>query len=336
MNIQSDIKVLDDLLALNLDISLWSARKKMTAEDLGSTELPPEDLASLGSKRIADPANLKIFGTLKARATSYLDKHGVRFMSGWAIPQDMASEVTEQLAQIRDEFMLEKEKFLASYNESVSAWIEKHGEWADIIKNSIVNPDYVRSRMSFGWQLYKVMPSGSNAVIDDGLCSEVESLGSTLFSEVADSARDMWKKVFEGKTEVTHKALSPLKTLHNKLTELSFIEPHVMPVADIISASLQRIPKKGNIVGADLLLLQGLVCLLKDSKALLEHAHKIIQGYGPATVVDYLASTDLAVAKQELSEEEPMPILPALDENLADDFPLVDVVKVEIPSMGLW
>lgn len=327
MNIQSDIKVLDNLLAVNLDISLWSARRKMTAQDLGSTELPPEDLASLGSKRIADPAHLKIFGTLKARATSYLDKHGVRFMSGWAVPQEMANEITKQLTIIRDEFMLEKEKFLATYNESITSWIEKHDDWADIIRNSVVNPDYVRSRMGFRWQLYKVVPSSVDTAVDDGLCSEVESLGNTLFSEVADSARDMWKKVFEGKTEVTHKALSPLKTLHTKLTELSFIEPHVMPVADIIQASLQRIPKKGNIVGADLLLLQGLVCLLKDSKALLEHAHKIIQGYGPATVVDYLASSDLT------ADEEPMPIL---GQDMADDFPLVDVVKVEIPSMGLW
>lgn len=327
MNIQSDIKVLDNLLAVNLDISLWSARRKMTAQDLGSAELPPEDLASLGSKRIADPAHLKIFGTLKARATSYLDKHGVRFMSGWAVPQEMASEITKQLTIIRDEFMLEKEKFLATYNESINSWIEKHDDWADIIRNSVVNPDYVRSRMGFRWQLYKVVPSAMDSTVDDGLCSEVESLGNTLFSEVADSARDMWKKVFEGKTEVTHKALSPLKTLHTKLTELSFIEPHVMPVADIIQASLQRIPKKGNIVGADLLLLQGLVCLLKDSKALLEHAHKIIQGYGPATVVDYLASSDLA------ADEEPMPIL---SQDMTDDFPLVDVMKVEIPSMGLW
>lgn len=98
----------------------------------------------------------------------------------------------------------------------------------------MVNPDYVRSRMGFRWQLYKVVPSAMDSTVDDGLCSEVESLGNTLFSEVADSARDMWKKVFEGKTEVTHKALSPLKTLHTKLTELSFIEPYVMPVADII------------------------------------------------------------------------------------------------------
>ena len=56
--IVSDIRILDNLLALNLNVSLWSARRKMSQEDLGGAELPPEDLASLGSKRIADPATL--------------------------------------------------------------------------------------------------------------------------------------------------------------------------------------------------------------------------------------------------------------------------------------
>lgn len=88
--ILSDIKVLDNLLALNLNVNLWSARKKMVLEDFGGAELPPEDLASLGSKRIADPNSLKVFSTLKARAFNYLDRHGIRFMSGWAIPEDRA------------------------------------------------------------------------------------------------------------------------------------------------------------------------------------------------------------------------------------------------------
>ena len=41
----SDIRILDNLLALNLNVSLWSARRKMSQEDLGGAELPPEDLA---------------------------------------------------------------------------------------------------------------------------------------------------------------------------------------------------------------------------------------------------------------------------------------------------
>ena len=107
----SDIRILDNLLALNLNVSLWSARRKMSQEDLGGAELPPEDLASLGSKRIADPENLKIFGTLKARAFNYLDRQGVRFMSGWAIPEEKAGEIVQELLNIRTEFQKKRKHF---------------------------------------------------------------------------------------------------------------------------------------------------------------------------------------------------------------------------------
>ncbi len=100
--ILSDIKVLDNLLALNLNVNLWSARKKMVLEDFGGAELPPEDLASLGSKRIADPNSLKVFVTLKARAFNYLDRHGIRFMSGWAIPEDKAGDIIKELNCVRE------------------------------------------------------------------------------------------------------------------------------------------------------------------------------------------------------------------------------------------
>lgn len=109
----------------------------MTVEDFGGAELPPEDLASLGARRIADPSSLKIFSTLKARAFSFLDRHGVRFMSGWAIPEEKAGAIIQELVAIRDEFLREKEAFLADYDESVKAWIDKHSQryppWSSIL-----------------------------------------------------------------------------------------------------------------------------------------------------------------------------------------------------------
>ena len=341
--IVSDIRILDNLLALNLNVSLWSARRKMSQDDLGGAELPPEDLASLGSKRIADPANLKVFGTLKARAFNYLDRHGVRFMSGWAIPEEKAGEIVQELLNIRTEFQKEKETFLAGYDQNVQKWIEKHHQWGEIIRNSLVGPDYVRARMDFRWQLYKVAPleqhTDNTAVLEAGLAEEVQGLGGTLFDEVAKSADDIWRRVYHGKTEVTHKALSPLRTLHAKLTGLSFVEPHVAPVADIVQAALLRMPKKGNITGTDLLLLQGLVCLLKDSTALVGHAQKVIEGYGPAFVLDALLAGPGVIAEQDGSSmlvngdmggEDDEPILP--------DFPAVDsaLPHPAIPSLGLW
>ena len=290
--IQSDIRILDRLLALNLTVNLWSARRKMTAEDLGGANLPPEDLASLGSKRIADPETLKIFGTLKARAVNYLDRHGVRFMCGWAIPEEQAGEIIQELVKIRDAFLAAKESFLADYDQSIPVWIEKHQQWGEIIRGSTVGPDYVRARMAFRWQMFKVAPlmehEDSNAVLESGLVDEVTHLGSTLFAEIAHDADDMWRRVYQGRVEVTHKALSPLKTLHRKLMGLSFVEPHVAPVADIIRLAINRMPAKGTITGAELLLLQGLICLLRDSDALLTQSQMLMEGYGPASVLDAL------------------------------------------------
>ena len=91
-SLPSDIHILDNLLALNLDISLWSARRKMSADDLGGAELPPEDLASRGSQRIADPESLRIFGTLKALAYNFLDRPGVLFMAWLLYTKDAPDE----------------------------------------------------------------------------------------------------------------------------------------------------------------------------------------------------------------------------------------------------
>ena len=340
-----DITVLDNLLALNLDISLWSARKKLTMEDFGNVELPPEDLATLGSKRIAPPESLRVFCTLKARAFNFLDRHGVRFMSGWAIPEDKAAEIVAELRAIREEFQRAKTQFLTEYDQTIQDWIAKHAQWGSIIAGSVDSSDYVRSRMDFRWQMYKVAPlmkhDDKDAVLHAGLAEEVENLGNTLFSEISRSADEIWNRVYAGKTEVTHKALSPLRTLHNKLMGLSFVEPHVVPVADIVHMAMQRVPKKGNITGNDLLTLQGVVCLLRDTNALLLHAEKVINGYGPATVLDaVLAGAQDSIAPPERS------VLPDNEEvaveslETADDAPPFDVSSIppaaQIPSMGLW
>ena len=344
-NIQSDITILDNLLALNLDISLWSARKKMTLQDVGGAQMPPEDLASLGSKRIADPETLKVFFTLKARAFSFLDKHGVRFMSGWAIPEDKADAIIQELVDIRGEYLSAKEAFLADYDKSIQSWIEKHRQWSDIIRNSVVSPDYVRSRLSFKWQLYKVAPlqspASTDAVLEAGLAEEVTGLGATLFGEVARDAEDMWKKVYLGKAEVTHRALSPLKTMHAKLTGLSFVEPHVAPVADIIKSALDRMPRRGNISGPDLLMLQGLVCLLKDSDTLLVHAQSLINGSSPDMVLDSLQPISSPLFTNEFMMDNSTGDVDAINDNRNVGDPALpsaipNDTNIDIPSYGLW
>ena len=196
MNTHTDIKVLDSLLTLHLEVNIWTARKKLSPEDFAGATLPPEDLASLGSKRVCDPEALRVFGTLKARAVSLLDRNGVRFLGGWAIPESQADAIVTELEQILQDFNAAKEDFLSRYDESVRDWIAKHAGWEQIIADSTVSADYVRSRMGFIWRLYRIVPPDPADPVMEGLKDEVTSLGQTLFGEVSKAATEAWHKCF--------------------------------------------------------------------------------------------------------------------------------------------
>ena len=332
MNTQTDIKVLDNILALHLQVNIWTARKKLSPEDFDGATLPPDDLASLGSKRICDPEDLRVFGTLKARAVSLLDRHGVRFLGGWAIPENQADAIVTELEQILHDFNAAKEDFLARYDESVREWIAKHPGWEQIIFDSTVSADYVRSRMGFLWRLYRIVPPDPADPVMVGLKDEVEGLGQTLFGEVSKAATEAWHKCFAGKTEITRKALSPLRTIHQKLSGLSFVEPRVSPVVDLIHTAFEHLPKRGKIEGANLIMLQGLVSLLRDTDALIEHGQKIMNGTTSTDVLAILVEGQGEMPELDVQEE--LGIVPTVDDlpPIFRDIPMQPV----LPSCGLW
>jgi hypothetical protein len=279
----TDITVLKHLTVLRLDVTIWSARKKLTPSDFGTPDLPPEKLASLGSKRVCNPEDLRIFATLKSRAVSLLDRHGVRFLGGWAIPESSVQPVIAALERIAEDFTAAKDAFLGRYDESIKTWISENPGWETLIAGSLVSVDTVRARLGFAWQMFKIVPPRKAGKADAGrpLLDAVSGLGSTLFGEVAKVADEAWHKTFAGKTDVSLKAMSPLRGLRQKLAGLSFVEPRVASVVDLLDAALDHVPDKGPIVGADLVMIQGLVCLLRDPVAVIEHGQKIIDGQTP-------------------------------------------------------
>jgi len=321
-SVPCDIKVLDRLIVVNLCVSIWSARKKLTAADFGGAQLPPEDLASWGSKKICDPESLRIFGTLKSRAVNYLDRLGIRFLNGWAVPDDKAQELHDKLYLLHNEFSAAKDDFLFSYDQAVRAWVDKHPGWEQLISTSTVSADYVRSRLGFGWQFFKIAQPDHNA-FSENLVGEVKSLSLTLFDEISKEARKIWSKVYAGKTEVSHKALSPLKALHQKLSGLSFVEPRVLPVTDLIEAAMVNLPKRGLITGSHLVMLQGLVSMLSDPSLLLEHGQKIINGHTTASILSGL--TDDA-SETEFTDKQ----------NNADSTQPSAINQQYVDSLGLW
>ena len=63
--------ILDQMVLVKVEATIYGARKKLKIEDLmlvDGIKLPPDDLASLGSKRLLDPDQLTVFNRLKKEA----------------------------------------------------------------------------------------------------------------------------------------------------------------------------------------------------------------------------------------------------------------------------
>ena len=324
----TDITVLDHLLVVNLDIHIWTARKKLVPLDLGGAELPPEELASLGSKRICNPEDLRSFTTLKARAVSVLERSGIRFLSGWAVPNARIDDIMRELAVIRDEFNAAKESFLQRYEQSVQDWIARHPQWGNIIAGSTVSEEYVRSRLDFRWQVFQVAQPEAMDCNMDNLKEDIDRLGGTLFDEIAKAAGEAWHRCYAGKAEISRKALSPLKAMYDKLMGLTFVEPRVAPVAELLDTAFRSIPRRGAITGSTLVMLQGLVSLLQNPQALMEHGQMILDGRkNSRKILESLLLAECAVQVESERHNED-----SREELLFDDAPFLPVIE----SHGLW
>ncbi|MDD2273790.1 MAG: DUF3150 domain-containing protein [Desulfuromonadaceae bacterium] len=256
-------EILSKLVVVSLSISLWTGRKKLSPEDLGLdfSKLPPEKLATLGSKKICDPEKLAVFSALKRRAERHCEAVGVRFLGGYAIPEDKAEEVMKVLDGVRDEFEKEKTEFLLEYDRSIREWIEANPEWAGIIEVGVEPASTAARRLGFTVQVFKVKNIDG---LDKGLNEQTNSLSERLIFEINQQARQAWEESYKGRASVTRKALRPIKSMLDKLRGLEFLSPYLISLAVQVEDVLATLPKTGPIEGRNLTSLIGILHVLGD------------------------------------------------------------------------
>lgn len=276
---------MDKILAVNLDVSIWSGARKLTKADLEATDVsfPPEKLASLGSKKIFDPATLAPLNSLKKQVYRDLDQIGVRFIKGWAVSEDKLREVAAILQNGKQAFEDLVVDFLANYDSKLQDWILDNEEWAWLIESAALTSDDVRKRMSFTFQIFRAGPpvtceDDTLAHLNAGLEQEAAGLGDTLLEEIAQIARLAWKESFKGKTKVRVKAMGPIRRIYDKLNCLSFLDACANPIMNMISSITDIMPTTGIIEGSSLVTLQGLVKILMDPESMREHGELVNSG----------------------------------------------------------
>lgn len=298
-------KILAHLRVVKIEAHIWGGRKKLRKEDLilaAGSELPPEDLASLGSKKIVDPAELAVFHRLKKEAERTCLKAGTRFLGGFAVPEGSIDAIRSELEQIAAKFQAAREAFLSRYDQTVEEWIDRHRRFETAIRRAVEPVEAVAAGLSFDYVVFKVShPESTDAggKVDEALDRKVGSLGETLFREIAQEASELVESSLLGRQQVTRKALSPLKRIRDKLDGLAFLDHRVQPVVETIDGLLARTPKSGPIEGQFLSELVATALLLSDPEKTKRHGEGLSQ---PAELVVAIPHESVSPPAQDVHQ----------------------------------
>ncbi len=252
MHTQSLDGLADRLVFVHLDITCWSGRKSLTPEDLGldRARLPPERLISLGDKQLIDPAALRTFTSLRGAAHRHCLAVGTRFLGGYAVPAAQAQGLLDRLAGLQQQYEAARTAFLASYDGRLAAWADQQPpQWQPLIRNARAPAADVGGRLRFAVQAVRFGAPDPAVVTHGGLTDALAGLSGQVFAEVAQLAREALAQSFQGKTEVTRRALGPLQAIRAKLAGLSFVDRRFQAVVGAIDGVLAGVPRRRPITG---------------------------------------------------------------------------------------
>ena len=219
--------VFDKLCVVTFQNTIWSGARHMRPEDIrlgDGGQMPPKDVATLGSKKICDPKSLNIFRAIDARMETACLAVGSRFLKGFGVADTVLPDLTVELDGYVAEFEREKQAFLHKYDEDVEKWIAAHKDCEDVIRRSVLPATEVARRLTAGYAVYRIgyAPAvQTEAILDD----KVGGICDTLYREVETEAREALQSAYSG--NVTRRILQPITRLLKKLDSLSFLNASI-------------------------------------------------------------------------------------------------------------
>lgn len=269
----TEMKNLEKLVLVSLDIDIWSGQAKLQASDLkriSVEDLPPESLASLGSKRLCNKEHLKVFSKLKTRALRAVMDHGRPFLGGYAYPMDRMVELEGRLMMIEQEYQSAKSQFMNRYDEAVSDWINENPEYADAILAGALTRAEVGERLNFGFQIINIQPAESSEA-QTRLKKSVRGVGDALVDEISDKANDFFEKYLIGTEQVSTQTKRTLSNMRDKVSGMAFLNGNLLPMEQLLDEMLQGYEAhRGNkhVVGEDYNRILAATLILSDRKKL--------------------------------------------------------------------
>lgn len=269
-----------NLVGIFLDIDIPEASRKVDLAEFGInvSALPAAALVEIEGAKLIDPADLRVFRTIKQRMWRAYSMPGLRFMGGRAMSKASAVELCKRLEESIAEANTEKASFISSFHARAKAWAEKHPQYEDALKKALSNVGNIGSRIKFD---YVPFPIGTLSDEDSPMNAKIETqilgLADELFIKNAARATEIWQESFQNekkpgeagkptlRSAVRASCLKPIRDLRDNFVDLAFIDDRAEPVVTYINHVLDALPPEGPYEGAELNSLQMLLLMLGNA-----------------------------------------------------------------------
>lgn len=295
----------------------WTGTRAMHEGDFAigtGGQLPPKEVTkSLGLKAIIDTQELRVFDRLKHKAEAVLDACGVRYLSGWAIPEEKADEVFKSLDALVSQYTMEKADFLSRYDLLVKDWADKNPSFSREIMEGKLDVNAVAERISAGYETFRLQPVSAAKAVE--LAKSIGGLASELIASVTRSAKVFFKESFLGKTRASRKTVNAVLKLRQKLQGLAFLSSSILPVIAFIDKVVSEMPSEGYFSGEPFWKLAALVKTLGDATLLEEVMNDPAYAASAFPVQETEKSGDQAALDLDVPQQDDNSHLPFEDSN---------------------
>lgn len=239
--------ILSQSAFIQINISTWTGRAKLQLADLNvsASDLPPEDLASLGTKKLTDPKALRPFSKVKTRVTRLMGQYAIKFMGGWLIDPQYIPAVEAELLRLQQEFQDATHTFVSSYEDELDQWCAQHPDWDSIIRSAAPQVLEVERRFRFRWQTFQIQPTADTAG-GEALEQDASAVCDEVVRQLAQDIATVLHETFEGRSDsapITAKTWGSLTALTEKCDRVGLFNPEATYVAGILNTLVSSVSK---------------------------------------------------------------------------------------------
>lgn len=261
----SDSKIIEKINVVSFDVNCVSGTISREASADANIFTP-------GAVRYIDPKNLRAFTAARQAANRACRTKGVRFLSGWAVPDESVESLVAELNEISEKVIREKNILIGNWGDDIQRWVEANPQVANY-QSRFPSMEHVSKQINASLAVYRINPATVNSTAEDGIQTEVKGLAGRVLNEISQDVLDTWKP---GATQASQRIKGLLKRLSSKCRTLEFLGGNLSAVAKFIDQGVHALPTQGAIAGVDFMVLTGLLAILASPEKMMSLSSDVV------------------------------------------------------------